>query len=404
MHWTSSYRSMAAAYGNNAAVEALLEVPLEESPSIASLLSQASSEGLATLPAVARAVRHGRPAEPPPDHGKLAPLSPQPPAEPPRRPRGADVDALRAAPPGERDRELHRLAALHSAAHREDGALSMATYQGRLLPQPASTRPRRLGRASARSAAPLTPSTPLAPLTARIASGNKQQAPMEGRWTAGSGPGSARAQQRREVLAHRLQLLRTRLKSMSYGNRRSGQSGRNLFERYDRDNSGALNVAEFTRAVRTDGHLTEAMCSDRELAALFRSIDRDQSGSVEIGELVAFVWGDGGGRGEEATQPTRLACEGSHTLASWRATMVPAVASHRRRRAVAASPRATAAAAAASPRATAAAAHPPLTGERQAFGTHPTWSRHERPHRMVNDGSFAFWFLKTGDPFVRQLY
>ena len=45
-----------------------------------------------------------------------------------------------------------------------------------------------------------------------------------------------------------------------------------------------------------------------------------------------------------------------------------------------------------------------LTGERQAFGTHPTWSRHERPHRMVNDGSFAFWFLKTGDPFVRQLY
>jgi len=365
---------MAAAYGNNAAVEALLEVPLEESPSIASLLSQASSDGLATLPAVARAVRQGRP-EPPPDHGKLVPLSPQPPAEPPRPPRGVDVDALRAAPPAERDRELHRLAALHSAAaRREDGALSMATYQGRLLPQPASTRPRRLGRASARSAAPLAPSTPLAPLTAR--------------------PGGARAQQRREVLAHRLQLLRTRLKSMSYGNRRSGQSGRNLFERYDRDNSGALNVAEFTRAVRTDGHLTEAMCSDRELAALFRSIDRDQSGSVEIGELVAFVWGDGGGRGEEATQPTRLACEGSHTLASWRAAMVPAVASHRRRRAVAASPRATA-----------AAAHPPLTGERrQAFGTHPTWSRHERPHRMVNDGSFAFWFLKTGDPFVRQLY
>ena len=60
--------------------------------------------------------------------------------------------------------------------------------------------------------------------------------------------------------------LRQRLKAHSYG--QSGQDPRKLFSHYDRDNSGALSLAEFTRAVRKSGHMTRGMISDKELRLL----------------------------------------------------------------------------------------------------------------------------------------
>ena len=83
--------------------------------------------------------------------------------------------------------------------------------------------------------------------------------------------------------------MRVKLKVLSYSS--TGQDPTALFRHYDRDNSGELDMAEFTQAVRKGGKLTKNDITDGELRQLFRAIDEDGGGTISIDEMTEFVWG-----------------------------------------------------------------------------------------------------------------
>ncbi len=345
---------------------------------------------LATLPAVARAAKLGTLDRPQQSDGQSVSSEPAP----RRPPSGSHIAALRGAGAPERDLELHRRLADESR-RAEDGVLATVSYASRLMPLPpgAGMSPRlsaRLGRLQPVPPRAVPTVSPRSSRSPRIAAG----------W-------SARERLLRQERTKRLETLRARLKSLSYGMGR-GQNPLKLFSRYDRDNDGLLTLDEFTNAVRKDGKMNAAMLSDKELAQLFRAVDIDASGQVDIYELTEFVWGDGdnpfSGMDEQSKLPTRLArAEGSSTLAGWRSTSVPAIRAKQ-----AMTPREVHV----DPGSARTMQRQPQDAkgssgtkrERQEFGVHPLWSKHERPYAaMVDAGSYAFWFGKTGDPFVKRL-
>lgn len=90
----------------------------------------------------------------------------------------------------------------------------------------------------------------------------------------------------------KIQHLRVRLRSMSYGSGRySRQDPASVFQQFDKDNSGELDQEEFFAAVRKGGGLTKRDVSDRELLKLFRTVDSDGDGMINIDEFTVFVWG-----------------------------------------------------------------------------------------------------------------
>ena len=90
-------------------------------------------------------------------------------------------------------------------------------------------------------------------------------------------------------IPRKVQQLRVKLKVLSYSS--TGQDPTALFRHYDRDNSGELDMAEFTQAVRKGGMLTKNDITDGELRQLFRAIDEDGGGTISIDEMTEFVWG-----------------------------------------------------------------------------------------------------------------
>ena len=62
-----------------------------------------------------------------------------------------------------------------------------------------------------------------------------------------------------------------------------------IFDRYDDDNSGELDVEEFTNAVRVECGLHEDAVSDKEIEELFGVIDTDQGGGIDSGELMELL-------------------------------------------------------------------------------------------------------------------
>lgn len=94
---------------------------------------------------------------------------------------------------------------------------------------------------------------------------------------------------RRQKKLKSIAQLRKKLQSISYG--AHGQDPRKLFSHFDRDNSGALELDEFTSAIRKGGQLTASDITDAELRRLFNAVDSDNSGDVDIDELTSFVWG-----------------------------------------------------------------------------------------------------------------
>lgn len=116
------------------------------------------------------------------------------------------------------------------------------------------------------------------------------------------GQAAAAAAERRSASDRRLAELRTKLRSLSYG--MGGQDPRRLFEHYDRNNSGTLELTEFSAAVRKGGGLTTQVMSDKELEAVFRSADADADGHVDINELTAFVWADAAEEGTPRFTPS----------------------------------------------------------------------------------------------------
>eukprot|EP01043_Picozoa_sp_COSAG02_P053387 COSAG02_NODE_5886_length_3963_cov_3.104555_1_plen_618_part_01 len=65
-----------------------------------------------------------------------------------------------------------------------------------------------------------------------------------------------------------------------------------IFDRYDDDNSGELDVQEFTNAVRAECGLDEDAVSDDEIKELFGVIDTDQGGGIDAGELMELLEAD----------------------------------------------------------------------------------------------------------------
>ena len=65
-----------------------------------------------------------------------------------------------------------------------------------------------------------------------------------------------------------------------------------IFDRYDDDNSGELDVQEFTNAVRAECGLDEDAVSDEEIKELFGVIDVDQSGGIDASELTDLMEAD----------------------------------------------------------------------------------------------------------------
>jgi Ca2+-binding EF-hand superfamily protein len=63
-----------------------------------------------------------------------------------------------------------------------------------------------------------------------------------------------------------------------------------LFQKYDADGSGELDLKEFELAVRTDLRVDSEALSDRDLKSLFRAVDADGSGEVNAHELGAWLF------------------------------------------------------------------------------------------------------------------
>jgi Ca2+-binding EF-hand superfamily protein len=69
-----------------------------------------------------------------------------------------------------------------------------------------------------------------------------------------------------------------------------------IFKKYDDDESGELEIDEFTRAVREECQLSEDAVPDEEIEELFGVIDADQSGAIdsdELGDLLSADLGAG---------------------------------------------------------------------------------------------------------------
>jgi Ca2+-binding EF-hand superfamily protein len=88
-----------------------------------------------------------------------------------------------------------------------------------------------------------------------------------------------------KVLEH----IKSKLQALSYG--LHGQDPKKLFHHYDRDNSGTIDLVEFTNAMRKGGHLPRRLMNDEQLEILFREVDIDDSGEVNVEEMTRFVWG-----------------------------------------------------------------------------------------------------------------
>jgi Ca2+-binding EF-hand superfamily protein len=65
-----------------------------------------------------------------------------------------------------------------------------------------------------------------------------------------------------------------------------------VFEKYDDDGSGELEIGEFAVAVRQECGLTENAVSNEEISELFGVIDADQSGAIDSKELKVLLTAD----------------------------------------------------------------------------------------------------------------
>jgi Ca2+-binding EF-hand superfamily protein len=62
-----------------------------------------------------------------------------------------------------------------------------------------------------------------------------------------------------------------------------------IFDKYDDDGSGELDVEEFTKCVREECGLSEEKTSDEDVQELFGIVDTDESGAIDATELRTFL-------------------------------------------------------------------------------------------------------------------
>ena len=65
-----------------------------------------------------------------------------------------------------------------------------------------------------------------------------------------------------------------------------------VFEKFDDDGSGELEISEFTKAVRIECGLSETAVPFRDIAELFGVIDADGSGAIDAEELKLLLSAD----------------------------------------------------------------------------------------------------------------
>jgi len=82
--------------------------------------------------------------------------------------------------------------------------------------------------------------------------------------------------------------IRHRIKAAAYTGP-NGQGFDEIFGRFDKDGSGALEPDELKSALRRSLRIPIDVISDQEISSLCGMLDSDQSGSISIQELVAFV-------------------------------------------------------------------------------------------------------------------
>jgi hypothetical protein len=101
-------------------------------------------------------------------------------------------------------------------------------------------------------------------------------------------PPSVAPAPRRPAAASLCAVCRTRrVATRSY--QMGGQDWAMLFDSYDKDGSGGLDVHEFTATVRNDALIPATVFSDNEVANLFLSIDIDRSGVLDVHEFEAWL-------------------------------------------------------------------------------------------------------------------
>lgn len=64
----------------------------------------------------------------------------------------------------------------------------------------------------------------------------------------------------------------------------NGLDFKRLFQKYDKDNSGTIDLSEFIMAVRRDARLTKTDCTDNFLKQVFDDIDTDKGGEIDYDE------------------------------------------------------------------------------------------------------------------------
>lgn len=89
-----------------------------------------------------------------------------------------------------------------------------------------------------------------------------------------------------------------------------GEDWMRVFERYDTDRNGLIDVEEFTRKCRTNLRLTRKQISDDDIRVAFNVIDTDGSGAIDMRELISFLAGEEYATDAAAQEAAEVGCCG----------------------------------------------------------------------------------------------
>ena len=91
----------------------------------------------------------------------------------------------------------------------------------------------------------------------------------------------------RSLTKPEIKQVRNKLKAAAYG--MGGVDWTKLFNHYDRNNTGELNLMQFKRALRSDAKITVSMLPDNHVRHLFNTIDLDGGGTIDEEEFEALA-------------------------------------------------------------------------------------------------------------------